>query len=115
MTIGSASLTLSGAVVSGDPLVFFNTLWINVLDWGAEPIVQDDFNLTGIAVASYDSPNLVCNVSKLKEELQKAVNAGKPRFQIRIHFSGGYSDDDNTGDGWGYAQNNITLNVTVDQ
>ncbi|MBA7585484.1 hypothetical protein ES708_27467 [subsurface metagenome] len=106
-------MTFSDASVSGDPLGFFDTFWINVLDWGAEAINQNDFNLTGIAVASYSSPGITCNVSKLKEEIQKAINAGKSRFQIGIHFSGAWTDNDNNDDGWGYTQSKVNLNITI--
>ncbi len=85
-TVDSASLTLTNSSVSGDPLAFFESLWINTLDWGAESINQNDFSLSGIPIASYNTPNITCNVSKLTEELQKAINAGKSRFQIRIHI-----------------------------
>lgn len=112
-TVESASLSLSGASVLGDPLSSFYMLNINVLDWGARPITQDDFKIDGIFVSSYNSPNITCNVLKLKEELQKAINAGKSRFQIRIHFSGPYTDNDSQEDGWGYSQSNVNLNVTV--
>ncbi|MES0342050.1 MAG: hypothetical protein ABUK08_07035, partial [Candidatus Humimicrobiaceae bacterium] len=78
------------------------------------PIIQDDFNLEGVAIANYSSPNITCNVAKLKEEIQKAINAGKSRFQIRVHFGGAYTDDDNEDDGWSYAQNKVNLNVTID-
>ena len=114
-TVGAASLTFNNSSVSGDPLSFFESLWINVLDWGAEPINQNDFSLSGIPVASYDTPNITCNVSKLTEELQKAINAGKSRFQIRIHFSGPYTDDDNSSDGWKYTQANVNMNATISQ
>jgi len=110
--VESASLTLGGATVLGDPS-FYYMLNINVLDWGARPITQDDFKIDGIFVASYDSPNITCNVSKLKEELQKAINTGKSRFQIRVHFSGPKTDGDGQNDGWRYSQSNINLNVTV--
>jgi len=113
-TVESASLIFSDVTVLGDPLFSpYRMLNINVLDWGAEPITQNDFKLVGIFVASYDSPNITCNVSKLKEELQKAINGGKSRFQIRIHFSGPYTDYDSQDDGWRYSQSNINLNVTV--
>jgi len=114
-TVNSASLTFNNSSVSGDPLSFFEALWVNVLDWGAEPISQNDFNLSGIPIASYDTPNITCNVSKLTEELQKAINAGKSRFQIRIHFSGPLTDDDNSSDGWKYTQGNVNINVTTAQ
>jgi len=112
-TVQSASLTFSNASVQGSPLSFLKMLNINILEWGARPITQNDFKLDGIFVASYDTPNITCNVSKLKEELQKAVNAGNSRFQIRIHFSGPYTDNDGQDDGWKYSQNNVNLNVTI--
>ncbi|MFC2144949.1 hypothetical protein ACFLQQ_01330 [Actinomycetota bacterium] len=114
-TVEAASLTLKGASISGDPRGFSDplTLWINSLDWGAEPIVQSDFNLGGVAIANYDSPNITCNVSLLREELQKAINDGRSRFQIRIHFGGAYTDNDDKEDGWDYSQSNINLNVTA--
>jgi hypothetical protein len=111
-SVESAYLTLGGASILGDPSFYYMSN-INVLDWGARPITQDDFEIDGIFVSSYDSPNITCNVSKLKEELQKAINAGKSRFQIRIHFSGPKTDSDSQNDGWKYSQSNINLNVTV--
>jgi hypothetical protein len=113
--VESASLTLSGVSISGDPLEFLKKLNINVLEWGAEPITQSDFELDGYLIASYDSPNITCNSSALKEKLQEAINEGKSRFQIRIHFSGPYTDNDNEADGWGYSQSNVDLNVTINQ
>ena len=112
-TVDSATLTFSNSSVSGDPLSIFEALWINILDWGAEPITQNDFSLTGIAISSYDTPNITCNVSKLAEELQKAINAGRSRFQIKIHFSGALTDYDNLSDGWKYTQSNVNISVTV--
>jgi hypothetical protein len=114
-TIEAASLKFSGVSQSGVPLSFLYRLKINVLDWGAEPITQSDFGLDGVLVASYDSPNITCNVSKLKEELQKAIDEDRSRFQIRIHFSGPYTDNDDEYDGWGYSQGNVGLNVTINQ
>jgi hypothetical protein len=112
-TVESASLTLSSASISGDPLKFLKKLNINVLKWGAEPITQSDFELDGYFIASYNSPNITCNSSVLKEKLQEAINGGKSRFQVRIHFSGPYTDGDSQADGWRYSQSNVNLNVTV--
>ncbi len=111
--VESASLTLSGASILGDPLEFLKRLNINVLEWGAEPITQDDFKSVGIFVESYNSPNITCNVSKLKEELQGAINEGKSRFQIRVRFSGPYTDGDGQADGWRYSQASVVLSATI--
>jgi len=64
-------------------------------------------------VESYDYPGITCNVSKLKEELQRAINEGKSRFQIRVRFSGPYTDGDGQADSWRYSQTNVVLNATI--
>lgn len=112
-TIEAATLTLSSAAVQGDPLAYLDAFWINVVEWGAEPIIQSDFpdNLPGIAIQSFNSSNITCTAEKLKSELQKAINNGKSRFQIRVHFSGPYTDNDGSRDGWEYAQASVNLNV----
>jgi len=111
--VESASLTFNSASIFGDPSEFLKKLNINVLEWGAEPITQSDFELDGFLIASYDSPNITCNASGLKGKLQEAINGGKSRFQIRIHFSGPYTDDDDQADGWKYSQVNVVLSATV--
>ena len=110
-TIASATLSLGSASVQGDPLVYLDAFWINVVEWGAEPIIQNDFNLPGIAIQSFNSPNITCTAEKLKSELQKAINSGKSRFQLRVHFSGPYTDNDGARDGWEYAQSSVNFNV----
>jgi hypothetical protein len=112
-TVKSANLVLASATVLGEPLPFFEMLNINVLSWGARPIKQDDYNTDGILVAIYNAPDITCNVSKLQEELQKAINDGKSRFQIRIHFSGPQTNNNGQYDGWKYTQSNVNLNVTI--
>ncbi len=99
-SVVSATLTLSNAVVYDSPLSYLDSLWVNIVDWGAEPIVQNDFNLIGIAVQNFTNPSISCNAETLKSQLQSAINSGKQRFQIRIHFSGPYTDNDNKKDGW---------------
>jgi hypothetical protein len=112
-TVKSANLILASATVMGEPLPFFEMLNINVLSWGTRPIKQDDYNKDGILVAIYNAPDITCNVSKLQEELQKAINDGKSRFQIRIHFSGPQTNNNGQYDGWKYTQSNVNLSVTI--
>ena len=110
-TIEAATLTFSSAAVQGDPLAYLDAFWINVVEWGAEPIIQSDFMLPGIAIQSFNSSNITCTAEKLKSELQKAINNGKSRFQVRVHFSGPWTDNDSSRDGWEYAQASVNLNV----
>jgi hypothetical protein len=111
-TITAASLTLTGASVQGSPLSYCDSFWLNAVAWGAEPIVQNDFNLPGVAIQSFTSPTITCNADKLKSEIQNAINKGKTRFQVRVHFSGPYTNNNSAKDGWEYAQQSINLNVT---
>jgi hypothetical protein len=112
-TVDAATLTFSNVSVSGNPFEYLDSYWINVVEWGVEPIVQNDFNLTGIAIQNFNNPSITCTAGKLKSELQKAINGGKSRFQIRVHFSGPYTDNDNSKDGWEYSQSSINLNVKL--
>jgi hypothetical protein len=111
-TVTAASLTFTGSSVQGNPLSYCDSFWLNAVDWGAEPITQGDFNLPGVAIQSFTGPTITCNADKLKTGIQNAITAGKTRFQIRVHFSGPYTNNDSKKDGWEYAQQSINLNVT---
>ena len=111
-SIQSATLAFTSATVHSNPMSYADALWINVVEWGARPIVQNDFNLIGIAIQSFTNPAITCNAASLKSELQKAINAGKTRLQIRVHFAGPYSNNDGIRDGWEYQQQNINLSAT---
>jgi len=111
--IQSATLTFNITHKYGDPS-FYGDLYINVVDWGAESITQADFGTTGIPVEGFSSSgdgNITCTANKLKEELQKAIDDGKSRFQIRIHFTGILSDNDIEIDGWKYNQSSVNLHI----
>jgi len=113
LEVVTATLKFSSAASYGNPLEYADAFWINIVSLGSEPIIQDDFNLTGIAIQSFASSSVTCNADKLKSELQKAIESGKSRFQIRVHFSGPYSDNDSSRDGWEYLQSNISLVLQV--
>jgi len=113
-TINSINLTFSIKQKWGNPS-FFGPFYINVLEWGAHPIVQADYSLIGLPITHYNSDgdgNLVCNVDLLKTQLQNAINNGKTRFQIRILSTGSSTNNNNQWDGWEYDQSGVNLNVT---
>ena len=112
-TIQDAKLTLNYASIFGD-LSNFGELWIEAVDHGADPLVFQDYYLTGIAIQSFPASgigNITCTSPNLKTQLQNAVNEGKTRFQLRIHFSVP-TDNDNVKDSWWYKAEGITLNTT---
>lgn len=115
-TINTATLTFSNMITHGSPFGgLFDAFWINVAGWGDRAITQNDFNLPGVAVQSFTTSNIICTANKLKSELQTAITSGKPRFQIRVHFSGPLTNSDGVMDGWEYAQTSINLNVKYNQ
>ena len=111
VTITEASLSLSPEQVWGDP-TFLGSLWIDAVDWGAGPIVMADFNITPyVAIQSFNNPAITCTSSKLKTELQNAINNGNTRFRIRIRYTTPATDSDNQWDGWDYLINEVVLHV----
>lgn len=113
-TVNDATLKFNLKKKWGDPS-FFGNLRIYALDWGENPIDQSIFwlGIFNVNVANFSSSgsgNLTCSNTNLIDELQKAINDGKSRFQIRIHFSG-FPDLDNAWDGWEYNQSGVNLNV----
>ena len=109
VTVTDATLSFTIGSVFGTPS--FGDLWVGVCEWGAEPLTISDFNLPGIGIETFSSPSFSCSNQKLIDELQKAINDGKSRFQVRIHFAGGTSDGDGSWDGWSYIKNQVILNV----
>ena len=53
--------------------------------------------------------NFLCNYYIIAPK--KAIDENKPRFQIRIHFSGPITDNDGSGDNWIYDLNNSSLKI----
>ncbi|MCK5567139.1 MAG: hypothetical protein KAI62_04455 [Actinomycetia bacterium] len=111
-TITDATMTFTPEQVWGDP-TFLGSLWVDAIYWGPGALVMADFNITPyIAIESFNSPNITLTNTKLKTELQKAINDGKSRFQIRIRFTTLATDSDNQWDGWDYLMNDIILHVS---
>ena len=110
--IKDATLTLNLDIKQGDTSGL-GDLWVAAVDYGANPLVTSDFDLTGIPIQSFPangSGNITCNNSTLVTQLQNAINAGKERFQIRIHFSVP-TNGNNLEDFWMYLKSGVTLSV----
>lgn len=111
VTITEASLSMNPEQVWGDP-TFLGSLWIDAVDWGSDPLVMADFNITPyVAIQSFNDPVITCTGSNLKTELQKAINDGKSRFRIRIRYTTPATDSDHQWDGWDYLIDEVVLHV----
>jgi hypothetical protein len=82
------------------------------VDWGAGALEMADFNTAYVQIQSFNDPVITCTNSKLKTELQSAINNGKSRFRIRIRFTTPASDADGQWDGWDYLINEVVLHVS---
>jgi len=109
-TVTDVTLTLAPEQVWGDP-TFLGSLWIDVVDWGAGPLVMANYNIGYVGIESFNDPDITCTHSKLKTELQKAIDDGKSRFQIRIRFTTQATDNDHQWDGLDYLMNEAILKV----
>ena len=116
INIDEAILNLDGWY-NGD-VSFYNKFWINSIYWGPNPI--DTVNrmiLTGggTVIEGYPTTSgnwdIICYNEILLNEIQKAIDENKPRFQIRIHFSGPITDNDGSPDNWIYNLDNSSLKI----
>jgi len=111
-TITDATLKFDPYMSESGDLSLFKPLWVIAVDWGAEQIIFNDFNLIGVPIQNFNSCSFTCNSPILKSELQKAIDDGRSRFQIMILFTGATTDNDNNWDIWYYRDSHINLNVT---
>lgn len=117
--IGDVELRLRNPNVTGDPSFFHGDmgLWVGVVSWGVRPFQLPDYGLTGIGIKAYTDYDItLCSFSdedgqKLADELQKAVDDSKDRFQIRLHFAREISNDNNASEGVWYVHRDIILSV----
>jgi len=120
---GLAGANIQSAEVSfliskgwGNPLDFSEYLSLTTYYWGPRAIRHGDDTAGGDVLQTLEPATFACFNDELKDALQDAVDAGRPRFQLRIHFAGGSNtDEDNNWDGWEYPQNNIKLIITYVQ
>jgi hypothetical protein len=110
--IMDSNLWTDGIQVYGDPS-FMGPLYVNIVEWGAQPMIQSDFDKPGIVLGSgfgssgAGSIDFTNSGKELTSYLQSAIDAGKDRFQFRIQFTGALSDNDNEADGWRYEQGKV--------
>ena len=91
--IDSAQLNISGISISGDP-TFADTLVIKVFDYGT--LNMEDFAVGGTHLVSIPTSDISDHISvtnHVKDELQKAINAGKDYFQLKLGLSSPSNDN----------------------
>jgi len=109
-TVLAAWLSFEPSFIAGTP--FFSDLWVGAVEWGHGSLIVSDYSLAGVGIESFNTPDFVCSSEKLKTELQKAIDNGRTRFQVRIHFVKTTSDGNSFQDGWGYEKDEIKFEVT---
>ncbi|MCL5071414.1 MAG: PKD domain-containing protein [Actinobacteria bacterium] len=67
-TVDEATVTFSLKQLWGN-VAAFGSLWVGVVDWGAEPLVLSDFDLLGVGIQQFSaagSPSFTVNAAALK-------------------------------------------------
>lgn len=111
-TIQSANAVFSLSQQWGNPLSVFNQLALNELYWGPRAIQNSDAFSAGNVIQLFGNSTFSCSNAALKAALQNAINTGRPRFQLRIHFTGPLTGNPGAWDGWEYQQSNVKLSIT---
>jgi hypothetical protein len=113
-TIQNASMTFHVKQKWGDPS-FYPIFLVYETFWGTVPISTATYSLPVHPVqniASTTDGNFTVNNAALKNLLQAAITAGRPRFQIGVSPSGASTDSDGAWDGIEWDQSGIALNIT---
>ena len=117
VTITEAVLDMGGIGKHGD-VSFFGSLYLNSLNWGPNRLsnvsraaLEGEGAIIGQGYPSDGSQPIICTHNDLKKEIQKAIDDSRTRFQIRIHFSGKITDNDNYGDYWMFYYDQINLKI----
>jgi hypothetical protein len=112
VNVQSAQVSFLNSRGLGSPLDFAPYLSLSSYYWGPRVIQNGDDTANGEILQTFEPATFTCFNDELINALQNALNAGRPRFQLRINFAGGLStDNDNSWDGWEYTQNNVNLSA----
>lgn len=97
----------------GHPSDFITSIILSSLDWGEGMPTGGQLNpsrFPGTVIYSSTTPNLVFGNSALVSELQRAIDAGKTKFKLRIHSIPSW-DGDEENDGWFYSKDEVKLHI----
>ncbi len=121
-SIRAVEMRLKDPTIVGNPSVFHQGsqgLAVRVVHWGARPFTLEDYELLGVGIHSYFDYDITLRSiigeglpgERLAGELQKAIDEGKNRFQIRLSFARDISNNDNSPDAVHYLAGDIKLSV----
>ena len=96
---------------NGDPYTLIEGVWLEVVDWGEnDPLNVNDYDLPGILIKEFSGVTIGgFSNGSLDEELKKAVDAGKTRFQLRIRHKGYQTNNNLLWDGWRYTKYKLSI------
>ncbi len=104
-TISKAVLKFKTQDIVRKPWPDLTKLWVGVVNYGVGPLQSSDYGLSSSPISSFTAPPGDVDVTAA---VQAAVNAGKPRFQIRNHFSK-FTDSDGLADYIKWSNATLTI------
>jgi hypothetical protein len=108
-TVVSAEMKFNSYSENADPYSLIEKIWLEAVYWGNDDIKLADFYLQGVMLGEYDIPTFTCSSQKLVDELNKAIDNGHAKFQVRLRHKGYASDNDNTKDVLSYGPVEFTV------
>jgi len=110
--VEDAAIYFNNKRILDDPS-FFKIFLIHSVNWGAI-LELSDYNTPGELIDSYPlgtGPDFSCGNTKLKMELQQAIDSGRVRLQIMIDANSALTDGDGINDGLEYDISGVNLSV----
>jgi len=96
----------------------YNKFYIGSMHWGVGQPGRSELDgtvLRVIAIFSSELTNISFSNTALNEELQKAIDSGWNRFQMKLYFSGTTVNDDGIADGRFFEKNKTYLKIDYEE
>jgi len=109
----SAEMKFEHFYTVGDPYSLVNKIYLESVYWGTDFIEPGEYNLSGYLLGEYDIPTFTCSSLELKNALNKAIDYGHDRFQVRLRHKGYKTNHNGIQDSIAYGgTQTIRFNVT---
>jgi hypothetical protein len=105
-TILDADLLIRDSIQQGTPGLLISGYYIGEYYWGMREIRLTDYNAPGSLIERVTAPGneIIVDSEELKERLQRAIDDGRQRFQLRIRHDGPDTNNNGIYDRWRYQE-----------
>jgi hypothetical protein len=109
----SSSMVFNNYYEGNNPYCIIEKIWLESVNWGSGKPQAGDYDITGRLLGEYDPPTFTCSNQTLVDELQKAINDGRDRFQLRLSHKGLQTNHDGVQNSLSYGGPTYPIKFSV--